>query len=109
MLSRMLNHGIPLQPSMISEVQDQYDRAGNKRGRLISILANQSFYNFCELRNFELQFTGEKLRCMTQADKARMLAAKTQAQQQRESTNRVTYGQYRRNGPGPDYGKRPRN
>jgi hypothetical protein len=110
---RLLNHGIPLTMGMIASVQTQFDRAGHKRGRQVNILADKKLYEFCELRNFELQFTGEKLKCVTQAEKARQMAAKTQAKQKdaaRASTsaNTTTYGQWRQQGPSY-HGKRPRN
>jgi hypothetical protein len=108
-LFRLLNNGIPLTSGMIASVQTQYDRAGHKRGRQMNILADQKFYEFCELRKFELQFTGEKLQCVTQAEKARQLAAKSQAKQKETSRpNQSTYGQWKKQGSG-DYGKRPRN
>jgi hypothetical protein len=107
-LHRLLNHGIPLTSGMIVSVQVQYDRLGHKRGRQLNILADKKLYEFCAIRKFELQFTGEKLQCITQAEKARLLAAKSQARQQTSAPNRTTFGQYRRQGP-DDNGKRPRN
>jgi hypothetical protein len=95
---------------MITSIQVQYDRAGYKRGRQMNILADQALFEFCELRKFELQFTGEKLQCITQAEKSRLMAAKTQAKQKQEASraNQMTYGQWKTQGRGGDYGKRPR-
>jgi hypothetical protein len=91
-------------------------RFGHKRGRQINLIADQKLYDYCKLRGFKLDFTGKKLICITQAEKARMMAAKQAADQAKQraqdssQTNRQTYGQHRRQG-GQDafQGKRPRN
>jgi hypothetical protein len=93
-----------------------FHRFGHKRGRQINLLVDQKFFEFCQLRSFKLDFTGEKLTCITQSEKARQLAAKTAAEQAKQratagttsNPNRMTYGQFRRQADG-DYGKRPRN
>jgi hypothetical protein len=88
-------------------------RFGHKRGRQINILADQRLFDYCRLRQFKLEFTGERLTCITAAEKARQLAAKTAADQARQrgqgEVNKMTYGQHRRqSGADQSNVKRPR-
>jgi hypothetical protein len=77
---------------------------------VLNILADKAFYNYCQLRRFELDFTGERLVCITQEEKARQMAAKSAAEHNKANApNRQTYGQFKRQAGPDNYGKRPRN
>jgi hypothetical protein len=71
---RDMNRGIPLNIGMVVSVEPQTDRFGKPRGRLIILMAPKGLENFCELRNYKLNFLGEQLTCISQAEKARRLA-----------------------------------
>jgi hypothetical protein len=83
-LKRMNAH-IPLRPNMITSVEQQFDRFGVKKGRLFTINADKIFFEYCELRHWRLQFAGETLECITQAEKARQTAAKSAAAQRQNN------------------------
>jgi hypothetical protein len=78
---------------------------------VLNILAGKDLFDYCQLRQFRLDFTGEKLTCITQEEKARQLAAQSAAEharQQAAEVNHQTYGQYKRQSAQNFQGKRPR-
>jgi hypothetical protein len=107
---------------MITNVKHQQDRFGEQKGRTAHLMADKAFYEYCEMRGFKLEFAGEYLTCITQAEKSRQNAvqanrARIQQQQQQEAVRPFRSGYQRRpgeqdpSGPGRPYswGKRPRN
>jgi hypothetical protein len=72
-LLEALNPRFPPQESrIIHQVQPQLDRFDNPRGRVLHIKADATFYEYCKARNFKLNFSGDDLTCITQADKTRL-------------------------------------
>jgi hypothetical protein len=76
-LLHKLNADLP-QDYELESVSLQLDKYGQRRGRLFQIKAGDYVYAYCKQRNFLLNFSGEKIECITAIEKNRRQQAKNE-------------------------------